>query len=153
MHFGSYSGTGFGTGSKIKCNTEYKSQKIKKCETNCLGNNAASNVEKGKILYKFFDAENCAKYFLDPESELDPEPKPKLFQSRDRNRIKSLRFHNTGIRICNSDINIFVLPCADFRSQIYFIDLSFLCYSCTIFSDRFYQRGPFVLIIAGLFLD
>jgi hypothetical protein len=32
---------------------------------------------------------NCAKYCLDPE------PEPKLFQSRNWNRDKALRFHNT----------------------------------------------------------
>jgi hypothetical protein len=37
---------------------------------NCLGNNVASDIEKAKIVYKFFlQLENCAKLCLYPEPE------------------------------------------------------------------------------------
>ncbi len=50
---------------------------------------------KGKILCNFF-VENCDKYCLRPEPNLEPETGPKLFPSRNRNCSKSLRLHSTG---------------------------------------------------------
>jgi len=47
---------------------------------------------KGKIFYNFF--KTCAKYGQDPVQDLDQEQN--LFKSRNRNRNKALRFHNTN---------------------------------------------------------
>jgi hypothetical protein len=56
-----------------------------------MGNNAARFCP---IFLK-----SCAKYGLDPVPDLNPELEPKLFQSRNRNRNKSLWFHNTFFQI------------------------------------------------------
>jgi hypothetical protein len=51
-----------------------------------LGNNAA--------FVQFFLLKNCAECGLDPVPGLEPEPK--ILLSRNRNRNKSSRFHNTA---------------------------------------------------------
>jgi hypothetical protein len=84
MH--SDSGSEFVSGSNLKWNKKVKKgKKIKKISyENFLGKNAASTSKNGKILYNFF------------KTVLEPETEPKFFRSRNRNRDKSLRFHNTG---------------------------------------------------------
>jgi hypothetical protein len=51
MHYGSGSGSGskpgFGSGSHLKCNKKVKNPKR---EANFLGNNTASDIEKGKTV-------------------------------------------------------------------------------------------------------
>ncbi len=55
---------------------------------NFLGNNAAPNIKKTRFWTHFFTG-------LDPVLEPELEPEQKLFQSWNRNRNKSLGFHNT----------------------------------------------------------
>ncbi len=43
---------------------------------------------------QIFMLKNCAKFGLELVPDGDPEPETKLFQSRNPNRNKSLRFHN-----------------------------------------------------------
>ncbi len=47
---------------------------------------------KMKDFTQTFYKNNCAKYSLDPDLDPEPEPEQKLFQSRNLNRSKSLRF-------------------------------------------------------------
>ncbi len=51
--------------------------------------NAVNNIKKARFYTIFL---NCAKYELEPELE----PEPKLFQSQNWNRNKSLQLHNTS---------------------------------------------------------
>jgi hypothetical protein len=74
-----------------------------------FGKQGCSQRRKAKILYKHLLLKNGAKYCVDPEPEpelkLEPEPElepelepgleQELFQSRNRNRNKSLRFHDS----------------------------------------------------------
>ncbi len=57
-------------------------QQNQKWETNFLGNNAASDIEKAIFCTNIFVAEICLYYCLDPDPK--PEPEPKLFKSRNR---------------------------------------------------------------------
>jgi hypothetical protein len=72
-----------------------------------FGKQCCSQRRKAKILYKLLLLKIGAKYCLDPEpepeqklepeleTELEPGLEPELFQSRNRNRNKSLRLHDT----------------------------------------------------------
>ncbi len=93
IHSGS--GTGFGSGSNIKWNTKAKI----KNERPTFWEKMLLQTWKRQILYKFFLLKNCAKYCLDREPEQESEPEAKLFQCRNRNGIKSLRFHNTALHL------------------------------------------------------
>jgi hypothetical protein len=55
-----------------------------------FGNNAAFDIKKARFCKKILLLENFPKYCLDQE------PVPKLFQSRNRNRNKPLRFYKTA---------------------------------------------------------
>ncbi len=55
-----------------------------------------SNSKKAGFCKSIF-LKNSALCSLDPESEPYPEPEQRHFQCRNRNRDKSLRFHNTGL--------------------------------------------------------
>jgi hypothetical protein len=81
--------TGFGHGSNIKWKTIAKNKKL---EANFLGNNTASGNEKADL----FVTEKLCLISLGSKLEPEPEPEPKTLQSRNWNRNKSLRFHNTG---------------------------------------------------------
>ncbi len=72
-----------------------KKSKNKKFDDNFLRNNAASKGED-ILPVPTFSLKNSAKYSVDPVPDLDPEPEPKLFQSRNQNHNTSFRFHNTG---------------------------------------------------------
>jgi hypothetical protein len=58
-------------------------------------------------MYNFL-FENCVKYGLGPFPALDPEPK--LFQNRNRNRNKLLRFHNISTNDHFLTSNLFLHP-------------------------------------------
>jgi hypothetical protein len=95
MHYGSGSETGMDPDPTQKLNKKVKKSKL---HASFQGNNAASDNEKARFCTNVLLLENFAKYYLDPEPELDTEPEPesKIFQSRKRNRIKLLRFHSTA---------------------------------------------------------
>jgi hypothetical protein len=86
------------TRSNIKFNIKVQKSKL---ETNFLGNNTASIVEKARfptyfLLLKTVLNKSGSGTGTRPKPEPEPKSEPKLFQNRNRNRNKSLRFHDTG---------------------------------------------------------
>jgi hypothetical protein len=82
VHFGSV----FGSGSNIKWNfKQAKKVNNKRSDDKLLGNNAASNIKKARFFCTIFLTD---KYGLDPVTDFDPEPEPKLLQSLTGTGIK-----------------------------------------------------------------
>ncbi len=78
-------GTGKQSDSASGSGTGYSNKKA----ADFLRSNAASNIYRQDFECTLFAVKNFAKFCLDPDPEL------KLFQSRNRNRDKALRFHIT----------------------------------------------------------